>query len=486
MLQKREINSFGSPVAGGFAGMIEKRDWLILLAILGMDLSWLYGWASLIMLSSFNQPFPQMTILSVACLATLLTLTHHRRGWRYYQIGGAHLVGLILACAALTYGVGNSAHSFFDAAWVRVFFTTPRNPVGWLMQAVALFWCLAFWITATRLAVLPRNYLTVSNHFDFGVIALVLLHLIEVLISVEGGITLTELSPPRLLFSFFAFSVPAFCLTRCAVQGKSDFITGFRGIGVILSFLALFLLLGSGVTALFLPYLTVAAETGVAVLRTVATPVGEFLLRILMFLFGHRQQISDPAVSSSSQQLQVQDIADQPMEGWLVLLQNILLFLAAGLGILLALALCALVIRQLGWWLSRRSDTVDPGPSPWQLFRELMRKLIVIIILRWHKTLSSGKRNRDPIQLYLSLMAWGAMSGLALVPSETPREYGSRLIEKLPAAAEEIHIIIAVHNVSIYGGLTDQATQLQRAWLAHTRLRSPRLWPARMKSLLFR
>jgi hypothetical protein len=466
--------------------MTGKRDWLILVAVLGMDLSWLYGWASLIMLSSFNQPFPQMTILGVACMATLLTLTHHRRGWRYYQIVVVHFIGLLLACAAITYGMGDSVHSFFDAAWIKEFFTTPRTPVGWLMQAVALFWCLAFWITATRLAVLPRNYLTVSNHFDFGVIALVLLHLIEVLISVEGGITLTGLSLPRSLFSFFAFSVPAFCLARCTVQGESDFITGFRGIGIILSFLALFLLLGSGVAALFLPYLTVAAETGVAVLKTVTTPIGEFLLRILMFLFGHRQQITDPTISSSSQQLQVQDIADQPMEGWLLMLQQILLFLVAGLGIVLVLALCALVIFQLGWWLSRRADTVDPKLSPCQLFRELMYKLIIIIILRWRKLRSGDERNRDPLQLYLSLMAWGAMSGLALVPSETPKEYGSRLIEKLPAAAEEIDIIIAAHNVSIYGGLTDQATHLQRAWSAYTRLRSPRLWPARLKSLLFR
>jgi hypothetical protein len=466
--------------------MTGKRDWLILLAILGMDLSWLYGWASLIMLSSFNQPFPQMTALGIACLATLLTLSHHRRGWRYYQIGGAHFIGLIFACAALTYGVEHSVHSFFDAAWVKELFTTSRTPVGWLMQAVTLFWCLTFWITATRLAVLPRNYLTVSNHFDFGVIALVLLHLVEVLISVEGGITLTELSLPRLLFAFFAFSVPSFCLTRCAVQGKSDFITGFRGIGIMLSFLALFLLLGSGITALFLPYLAVAAETGVAVLKTVTTPVGEFLLRILMFLFGHRRQISEPTGSGSSQDHQIQIIADQPPEGWLLLVQKVIIFFTVGLGILLVLALCALMIRQLFWCLSKRSDIVDPGPSPWQLFRKLMHKLIIVIISRCRKLLSSGKRSRDPVQLYLSLTAWGAMSGLPLVPSETPREYGCRLIEKLPAAAEEIHIIIAVHNVSIYGGLTDQVTQLQGAWSAYTRLHNPRLWPARMKSLLFR
>jgi hypothetical protein len=463
-----------------------RREWLILSALLGMDLSWLYGWASLVMLGSFDQPFPFMTALGIGGSAMLLTLSHHRRGWRIYQIAGVHLAGLTLACAAIIYGVEGPVSSFFEITWVAEFFTISKTPIQWLQLAVALFWCIAFWIVGTRQALLPKNHLTVSNHFDFGVISLVLLHLLEMLLFVEGGIILTELSLPRVLFAFFIFSVTAFSLARCAGQGKSDFITGFRGIGVIAGFLALLLLLGSGITALFMPYLTVAAETGVAVLHTVTAPVGELLLRILLFIFGHGRLLPNSTTPSSSKDSQLQTLAEQPVEGWLVLLQKIVLFLAAGLGVLLALIFCAMLIWQLGWWLSKRSETAEPGPSPWQLFRKLLQKIGAAIIMLRRKFQGAGKRSRSPVQLYLSLIKWGALSGLPFIPSETPREYGGRLSKRLPKATKEIDIIITVHNASIYGGRTDQEAQLQLAWSACTKLRSPRFWPARMKSLLFR
>ncbi len=472
--------------------MSGRREWLILSALLGMDLSWLYGWASLVMLGSFQQPFPFLRALGLAGAATLLTLSHHRRGWRIYQIAGVHLAGLTLACAVIIYGVEGPGCSFFAVSWVAEFFTLTKTPIHWLQLVVALFWCLAFWIMGIRLALLPKNHLTVSNHFDFGVMSLVLLHLLEMLLFVEGGIILTELSLPRVLFAFFTFSVTAFCLARCAGQGKSDFIIGFRGIGVISSFLAVFLLLGSGITALFLPYLTVAAETGVAVLHTVTAPVGELLLRILFFFFGHGRLLQESAAPSASQGSQLQTLAEQPVEGWLLLLQKILLFLTAGLGVLLALAFCALLIWQLGWWLSKRSDSAEPGPSPWQLFRKLLQKVFTKIFMLCRRLQGVGKRSRSPVQLYLSLINWGALSGLPLIPSETPREYGGRLSKRLPAATKEIDIIITAHNVLIYGGRTDQEaqlpqlSQLQGAWSAYIRLRSLRFWPARMKSLLFR
>jgi hypothetical protein len=145
-----------------------------------------------------------------------------------------------------------------------------------------------------------------------------------------------------------------------------------------------------------------------------------------------------------------------------------------------------LLIWQLGWWLSKRSDTAEPGPSPWQLFRKLLQKIGAAIIMLRRRFQSAGKRSRSPFQLYLSLINWGALSGLPLIPSETPREYGGRLSQRLPAATMEIDIIITVHNASIYGGRTDQEVQLESAWSACTKLRSPRFWPARMKSLLFR
>ncbi|GAB6190570.1 DUF4129 domain-containing protein [Desulfocastanea catecholica] len=467
--------------------MSDRREWLLLAALLGMDLSWLYGWAALIMLAGFHQPLPHLATLGIAVSATLLTVSHHRRGWRIYQIGALHLAGLLLACGVLIYAVETPASSFFDRAWLAEFFTMSRTPLHWLRLAVTLCCCLALWITATRLALLPRSHATVSNHFDFGVIALVLLHLLEMLLFVEGGIILTGLSLPRLLLAFLAFTVPAFCLARCGTgQGTSGFISGFRGIGAVVSFLALVLLLGGGVIALFLPYLTVAAETGVAVLKTVTTPLGELLLRILRFLFGSGRLRSDAAGSGSAESAPLQHIAEQPVEGWLLLVQKILLFLTAGLGLLLALALCALLLWQLVWWLTKRGDTTAPGPSPWQLFRHLLRDLVGAVMALAGKLRGAGTPSRGPVQLYLSLMHWGAVSGLPLMPSETPREYGRRLMKRLPAVTDEIELIIAVHNASVYGGRTGQAVQLHHAWAACSRLRSPRFWPLRLKSLLFR
>jgi hypothetical protein len=467
--------------------MNARRKWLLLAALLGMDLSWLYGWASLIMLVGFHQPLPHLAALGIAVSATLLTLSHHRRGWRIYQIGALHLAGLLLACGVLIYRVETPAYSFFDMAWLVDFFSISRTPLHWLRLAVTLCCCLALWITGTRIALLPRSHVTVANHFDFGVIALVLLHLLEMLLFVEGGIILAGLSLPRLLLAFFAFAIPAFCLARCGTgQGTSGFIPGFRGIGVVVGFLALVLLLGGGVTALFLPYLTVAAETGVAILKTVTTPLGELLLGILRFLFGSGRLRSDAAGSGSAADGHLQQIALQPVEGWLLLVQKILLIFAAGLAVLFAFALGVVLIWQLVWWLTKRTDTAVPGPSPWRLFLQMLRSIFGAFMALPGELRGTGKPCRSPVQLYLSLVHWGAGSGLPLTPSETPREYGRRLIKRLPTVTDEIELIVAVHNASIYGGQTGQAVQLHHAWAACARLRSPRFWPVRFKSLLFR
>jgi hypothetical protein len=467
--------------------MNDRRTWLILTAVLGMDLSWLYGWASLVMLAGFGQPFPHLAALGTAVPAMLLTLSHHRRGWPLYQIAGLHLAGLLLVCAVLVHGIESPGLSFFDMSWPAEFFAGPRTPMRWLLLAVALFWSLAFWISGTRLALLPKSHFTVSNHFDLGVVALVLLHLLEMLLLVEGGIILTGLSLPRLLLAFFSFSIPAFCLARCSVgQGKSGFISGFRGIGAVLGFLALVLLLGGGLTALFLPYLAVAAGAGVAVLKTVTTPLGDLLLRLLTFLFGHGRLRMEQPGSSPAVDARLQTIGEQPVEGWLLLVQKILFFFTAGLGVLLALVFSALLIWQLCWWLTKRSDPAAPGPNPWQLFLKLLWRIITAVITLPGKLQGAGDQSRGPVQLYLSLVSWGALSGLPLIPSETPREYGRRLVNRLPAVTNEIELIIAVHNVSVYGGRTEeQAARLQLARAAITRLRSPRYWPTRIKSMLF-
>jgi hypothetical protein len=462
------------------------RGSLILLALWGMDLSWLYGWAGVIMLAGFGQPFSQAGAIWLTGSATLLTLLIRYRGWRNYRIVGAHVLGLMLACAAIVYGLEQPAAPFYRLAWLVELSTTPKTPGQWLMLAVTLVWSILLWGAGTRLALIRRDHVAISNHFDLGIIALVLLHLFEMLLAEEGGITLTGLPLPRVLFVFFTFAVLAFCLARCQGQGRSDFIVGFRGIGVVLGFMTLLLLAGSAATALFLPFLTAAAETGVAVLKTIAVPAGDLLVGILTFLFGHGRLKSDQAASSDSQDSQLQLINGLQPEGWQALLQHILMYLTVGLCIAVATVLVVLLVWQLAWWLAQQNQTAPPGPSPWQMFRVFLGKALAALAAFIGKLPVRGNRLPDPLQLYLALTAWGGRSGVVLVPSETPGQYGQRLGSRFPAMKDEILLIIAVHDQAVYGGRTDMPEQLQSARLACRRLRSPGLWPVRMKALLFR
>ena len=68
-------------------------------------------------------------------------------------------------------------------------------------------------------------------------------------------------------------------------DAERDYLSGYQSIGVILSFAAVVLLFGAGLVLLCLPYLTVVAEIGYGVLRTVAAPFGPILVRILRFIF---------------------------------------------------------------------------------------------------------------------------------------------------------------------------------------------------------
>ncbi|KJS02392.1 MAG: hypothetical protein VR65_05630 [Desulfobulbaceae bacterium BRH_c16a] len=461
------------------------RKSLILPALWGMDLSWLYAWAAVIMLAGFGMPFSQASALLPAVSATVLTLFIRHRGWRNYQIVGVHALGLILACAAVIHDLEQPASPFYHFSWLLEFPATPKTPGHWLLLAAALFWSIVFWIAGTRLALIPRDHITISNHFDLGVISLVLLHLFEMLLAVKGGITLVGLSLPRVLFAFFIFSVLAFCLARCRGDGKSDFIVGFRGIGVVVSFMTALLLLGSGVTALFLPFLTVAAETGVAVLKTITAPAGNLIVNILSFFFGRGKLLSDQAGSQTTRNPGLQEVSFQQAEGWQALLQQILLYLTAGLGVVAVVMLFILLVWQTGWWLSQKTGKGRPGSSPWQMFRELIGAVLAAVAALIGKLQVTSRRPPDPVQLYLALTAWGGSSGLAFIPSETPRQYGERLSKRFPALREEFLLIIAVHDRAVYGERLEPSGQLQSARLACRRLHSFRLWPIRLKTLLF-
>ena len=80
--------------------MKQRKGTIFSLVSGGMELCWMYGWASFLMTAILGFPisFPGMTGAFV--LAAILTAFSSGRGWRIIQIGGLHVIGLAVATLA--------------------------------------------------------------------------------------------------------------------------------------------------------------------------------------------------------------------------------------------------------------------------------------------------------------------------------------------------------------------------------------------------
>jgi hypothetical protein len=69
--------------------------------------------------------------------------------------------------------------------------------------------------------------------------------------------------------------------------------------------------------------------------------------------------------------------------------------------------------------------------------------------------------------------------------NETPNEYGQRLNRQFPKLQGEIDSVIEAFNLEFFGGIQLGKEQLAKPLSAWQRLRSPLLWPSRLKNRLF-
>ena len=83
--------------------------------------------------------------------------------------------------------------------------------------------------------------------------------------------------------------------------------------------------------------------------------------------------------------------------------------------------------------------------------------------------------------VYTKLLRWGRWSGMIKKQSETPTEYGLRLINYFPGLKAEVELIINAFNQEAYGQtFTDQKT-LSSLRSAFRQMQHVRYWPIRIK-----
>ena len=464
--------------------MKPQKGSLVFLATGGMELTWFYAWATFIMASILHRPFPLPEAIGTFVLAALLTVVFWGKGLRVILILGLQVFGFLLATSKIVHVFFYESHPFFDQWWLLTCFRQPKDPLEWFILVIILFFALMFWVGGVTLALRSASYLTVCTRFDLGVAAFFCLLLAKFLVLVKGGIDIQDSTPELLLFPFFIFSLLAIGMARNQSSAQRDFLSGYQGIGVIVTFTVVVLSFGAGLVLLFLPYLRVAAEMGYGVLKSAAAPLSPILVTILRFLFMHSRSRPETASSSPGSD-HTEFVSSTGSSWWTELFEKIFSWGFLGLGVVIALIVCGLGIWYLFRWLFSRTAMSEKKHIQWSFIFVWAAQQLRALLLCWGKIVHWATGYKSAIQLYSALLTWGRHSGLPHFLSETPTEYGVRLGHQFPTLTREIGLIAETFNKEVYGEIVPDEKQFSMTKLAWQRLRSPIHWPSRFKSWFF-
>jgi hypothetical protein len=454
---------------------------LLFFTTAGMELSWRYAMATFLTTPILNRPFPFPEAITTFALAAAITLLSKGKGWRIVSIAGIQVFGFILATLRIVYTFNSGSHPFVSQDWFIEFFNTPRNPLEWLTLILIFFLALMFWAGGVTLARRSMTYSKLCSRFDLGLAAFFLLFLVELVLLLKGGIKIDDPIYPLLIFPFFVFSLLSIGMIRNRSTGARDFLPGYQGIGVILSFTVVILLFCTGLVLFFLPYFTLAADVGYGILKAGAKPLGPVLVSILRFIFMHgaiRPEPSAGPTKGGAENL----IAPVETSWWMEFFEKILVWIFGSLiGLILIIVSCIALFYLVRWLLSRTSAP-QTRQSSWHLFLSWLYGLRVFLISSWKRLARKAKGYKRAAELYTALRIWGRHSGLPHLLSETPLEYGLRLKHRFPGLKKEVGLIIEAFQQEVYAEIILNEQQWTIAKSAWRRLRSPIHWPSRLKS----
>ena len=454
----------------------EKRG-LLLFASGGMELSWLYAWATFTTAPLSHRLFPLPEVMGTFTLAAALTIVTQEKGWRRIWIVGIQTAGFLLAALRVVYVFNYRLYPFFSQTWLKVLFSEPGSPVEWqLFLLLSLFWTLMFWVGGVKLVRRSISYQTLCSRFDLGIAVFGSLFLIKLLL-LRNGASIHDPMSGVLTVPFFLFGLLSIGLVRNRAHVSKHYLSGYRGVGVIVSFAVLVLIFGAGLIFLFLPQLTVAAEVGYEMLKKGTRPLTPILVSILRFLFMPRRSV--PSNTGSQEAELMPSIENSGRTG---LLETILGWGVGSLVGLIALILAGFGVWYIVRWLLSKTPANERRQNQKGLIVLWIMRLRAMLLLCWEQVFRRVQGYRRAAQLYRALLDWGRYSGLPHRLTETPLEYGSRLKHHFPAVQKEIELIIEVFHQEIYGELILNTQQFTTAHRALQRLHSPFYWPSRLRS----
>jgi hypothetical protein len=455
----------------------------------GMEISWRYAWALFLTQLAIRRHFPLPAGLCAFLLSAVLTQLPAGRNWRLYQRLLLHIAGFIPVALMVVHPIQYQALPFSSLGWIRSLLLDPKSISQWSILILALFCLWLIWRGGQILVKSSRLYVPVCIHFDKGLALIFLLLIIKAFVASRFGFYLQGRDILFLSIAYFVFSLTAISIARNESSVQKTFLSGHQGMGVILSISTLVTLLGTGTFLLVYPYIYNVADSLFMATQVVAQPIGSVLIKMLLFLFRPRARQFDGPNTGLSKLVDntplLTDMETQAVEGWAALFQQIVgwgLFGIIGM-VFLGFLVCLLIyiVRLL---LKRsRDDAVQPLSTGWIL--DLLFKLIALPLLVWRGWVSLLKGVDCAALVYAGMLRWGRWNGMFLILSETPAEYGNRLMNCFPGLRAEIELIVDAFNREVYGQTSTDRETLSRLSSALRRMKRLRYLPSRIKVWFF-
>jgi hypothetical protein len=443
-----------------------------------MELSWFLGWAMFLSIMALHRPFPFFETIVAFALAGFVTHLSTGKGWRIASVLGIQILGLMCAALLVIHGIYYRFDSLLDSGWLAVFFDGSRGVSEWFILSLNLFLIMILWIGGVTLARRPKGYYSACNRFDLGLAAFFALFVIKLIARSKGELLAEDSLSLLFVFPFFLFGLLSIGMARMRGAASKAFLPGYRGIGVIASFVSVVLLGTGGLLLFFLPGLTAAAQMGYRALTVVGRPLVPVLIDILRFVFGPRGNHPAAVATKSSSLADWDKIAPQTYGWWMELLEKVLGWGFWGLMMLALLFVSAIALfYTMKWLLSRSEESGRQTQSIWSRFAALWAFLAGACM----KIFCGVRGYQKAAELYGALLGWAGRSGFPHDRRETPLEFGTRLNAHFPALKPPIGLIIGAYNQEVYGETVLGGAPLAAANSAWRFLRSPLRWPVRFK-----
>jgi len=444
----------------------------------GMELCWLYGWATFLTGSLLHQNYPLPEAVASFALAALLTHFTRGRGWRVITILGFALL-FFLPLLWWMFNLFSSWSPTFSSHIDAGLFNATMSYSEWIVALLLISWGIIFWGQGNAFARRGMDYPSVCQRFDVGLAAFFALVLAGYALKAYG-IEDPDRNAAWYIFPFFLFGLTQIALARVRSGQKSGFVAGCRPLGVVVSFATLLLLFTGGTLMFFWPYLSGAGQAGYEGFKKLVNPLAEPVAKAIDSFFAY--EVRAPVAKTAKTKLL--EKANSYPDWWNNLFHLLswaaLLLLAAAL--LLALGAFLFFTLRLFFsrterWEARREKLV---PSKiWRALGDYLASFAGYL----RKSLRGPGSGRD---YYALLLKWGKTGGVGNNPQDTPREFCLRLRKRFPMVGGEMELIVELFNREVYGKTQTSREERDRAATALKKLQNPALWLVRLKSRLQR